>query len=229
MRDLEDIGVQNRIVITGDPAVLLTQNKRRVRLLRHPPTVVVCMRHWYRDGYFVPDFSANQNMETSVAASLDYLVSKWGAQIHFLPFRVTQPDDDRQAAVAIVERMHRQETVTFHQHPATHKEAIDVLSTADLVVGMRLHSLILATALGIPCIALSYSPKVRRYMDQVQQGTFCWEIEDVERNVLCEAMDYIFQNYGQVSTDLVAVADSTTRQLDENVRLLSQLLSYRSH
>jgi polysaccharide pyruvyl transferase WcaK-like protein len=49
-----------------------------------------------------------------------------------------------------------------------------------MMVGMRLHSLILATTCGIPCVALSYDPKVASFMHQTGQDDAIWDVEAAE-------------------------------------------------
>ena len=44
-----------------------------------------------------------------------------------------------------------------------------VISGAELVVGMWLHSLIYATTLGLPAMALVYDPKNSAFMDSINQ------------------------------------------------------------
>lgn len=41
------------------------------------------------------------------------------------------------------------------------------LARCDVLVGMRFHSLLLATAHGVPFVGLSYDPKCRRYLDAI--------------------------------------------------------------
>ena len=51
-------------------------------------------------------------------------------------------------------------------HP---RELMAFLSSLDLVVGMRLHSLVLASVMGVPCVGLVYDPKVRGFLETVRQ------------------------------------------------------------
>lgn len=48
-------------------------------------------------------------------------------------------------------------------------EQLAAIGSASLVVGMRLHALILAAAAGVPALALSYDPKVEAFAAQVGQ------------------------------------------------------------
>lgn len=46
----------------------------------------------------------------------------------------------------------------------TPQETMAILKNADLIMGMRLHSLIMGAALLKPMVALSYDPKVTSFM-----------------------------------------------------------------
>ena len=69
-----------------------------------------------------------------------------------------------------------EEHVSFH-------EIMSVLKQADYVIGLRLHSLILACVLHIPFIGISYDPKIDRFVERA--GMPCaGHIRDLQREVL---------------------------------------------
>lgn len=53
--------------------------------------------------------------------------------------------------------------------PTDAAELIGILSRAEFVVGMRLHSIIFASSAGVPVIGLSYDPKVKSLMRELGQ------------------------------------------------------------
>jgi polysaccharide pyruvyl transferase CsaB len=64
------------------------------------------------------------------------------------------------------------------------------LRCCDLVVGMRLHSLILAAGAQIPCIGLSYDPKVERFAQRA--GSVPLKLEDLSSSSLFKALQHLF-------------------------------------
>jgi len=60
------------------------------------------------------------------------------------------------------------------------RELVSVFSQFELFLGMRLHSLILATAAETTAIGIVYAPKVRSFMDLMGLGEYCVELVDFE-------------------------------------------------
>lgn len=63
------------------------------------------------------------------------------------------------------------------------------LRCCDLVVGMRLHSLILAAGAQIPCLGLSYDPKVERFAQRA--GAVPLKLEDLSSQSLFTALQHL--------------------------------------
>lgn len=64
---------------------------------------------------------------------------------------------------------------------------ISILSSSNYLIGMRLHSLIFATQLGIPFIALNYANKVEQFAKTVDMEDYVVQLEnykDVKKNIL---------------------------------------------
>jgi len=66
------------------------------------------------------------------------------------------------------------------------RELLSVLSVLELFFGMRLHSLILATAAGTVGIGIVYAPKVRSFMDLMGLKDYCIELVDFEPDSFCQ-------------------------------------------
>jgi polysaccharide pyruvyl transferase WcaK-like protein len=63
-----------------------------------------------------------------------------------------------------------------------------VMSKCSLFVGMRFHSLILASAVGVPIVGLSYAPKVRSYLRLMDCPDFCLELSEITPELLTNTL-----------------------------------------
>jgi polysaccharide pyruvyl transferase CsaB len=109
------------------------------------PLVVVSVRS-------APGFSSAG--AARVAEAVDRLSEAHGAQVAFVPFGGV-PDAD--VATAVMRRCRSKPTLL---PVADIGSVAAILSRAQLLIGMRLHALILAVRLGVPFIAIPYDPKV---------------------------------------------------------------------
>ena len=74
----------------------------------------------------------------------------------------------------------------------TSREAIK-LGGADLLIGMRLHALILAAICGVPFVALPYDPKVNAFLDLVEIDNYIMPEELTFQNLLANLKVVLYQ------------------------------------
>jgi polysaccharide pyruvyl transferase CsaB len=157
-RQLRELGVEREIVVTSDPALLLGRppGDREPAPLR----VAVCPREWKAGAAEVEDEALQMRLFDELAAALDGLVHDAGAEVLLVPFQTAGEGDDA-VCRAIHGRMAERAAARVCERPASATDAARLLARCSLVVGTRLHSLILAAASGTPFFALDYMPKVR--------------------------------------------------------------------
>lgn len=71
-------------------------------------------------------------------------------------------------------------------HSTDFRLFLSCLKKIDILIGMKLHSLIFATLLGIPFVPLSYSSKVKAYLDILNLNNLNIDIEDIEKSCFNE-------------------------------------------
>ncbi len=201
---LRDIGVSGDIEVTADPAVLLgSQLAKSSEHLGTYPKVIISVRHWFDKGFYVEDPEANKIFTKSLAAACDYLIKRHSAKLEFVPFRTTSYDDDRIVAKDVVSMMEYGDEVNFHYHTPTPDEFIAMAGESALIIGMRLHSLILGAISGIPIIGLEYMPKVKAFMESIRQNEYSLNLYRITEEKLIGAIEKTFEKYDKRSKELV--------------------------
>lgn len=164
-RKLAATGLREEPLLTADPAIVLDDPERERS--RDRPVVAVCPRHWKVASADVERPELQGRLVAELAAALDSLHERFDVRVAFVPFRAERGDDDREVCAAIRDGMRHTgaaETLALPDAPAA---AAEILASCELVVGTRLHSLILAAAGGTPFHALDYMPKVRFFCERV--------------------------------------------------------------
>jgi polysaccharide pyruvyl transferase CsaB len=139
-----------RVERTADPVFLFESGDEPLDLAAEglagddAPLVVISVRKW----------QAAEATTAAVAAVVDRLAGKYGARVAFLPLG---GPPDAEVSTAIIRRC-GSTPVLLPDYPLG--QAAQVIARASLVIGMRLHALVIAARLGVPFLALPYDPKV---------------------------------------------------------------------
>jgi polysaccharide pyruvyl transferase CsaB len=221
---LESIGVRNGVHVLADPALLLVDfQEGSLAGSPVPPRVMVSVRHWFNKGHYIESERANVNFIRSMSRAADFLVKNYDALIDFVPFRTTPHDDDRIIAAKIIAHMkHKQNIHLFSDVPQI-EELIRSLHHYSLAIGMRLHSLIFATAAGIPAIGLEYMPKVKAYMQSIGQEAFSLPLETLTADGIIDRIRAAFQRGAEQRLVIKSNVLRLKKVLRENMSHLLEL------
>jgi len=172
---LEELGVQKRIHVMSDLALeAITEQTLITESTKQNIQIGVSVRHLIGRGSSL-DVSQYSRVLQELAVILDYLIEKYGATVHLLPLRTQKElchpsDDDYVSSLELLRYSHHPSKYIVHRYFDSLHEFNQVVSTLSLMIGMRLHSLILASGLGVPIIAAEYDSKVRGFMEEIQQS-----------------------------------------------------------
>jgi len=222
---LKSLGINKDIFITGDPAVIKLSNNTSSNVSKiKQPCILISLRHWYEKGYFNSDENIFERFLLELSYAINEIIEKYNAKFLFIPFRTEPIDDDRKILNKVVEKIVNKDNITIIKKCVTNKTVGKYYDIADITIGMRLHSIILSFSHLIPMIALSYSSKVKDFMNEIKLDNYCIDITKVTKSALIHDVDDIIGNYTVIRQDLRCKRTIYIDKLNQNVNLLNNLL-----
>lgn len=159
-QDLIDMGVKKEITVSVDPVLAIEPEDVEIS---HGRELLASANVNNIDGKILGislrPWATDENNFQAIAQACDTLAQQ-GWQIIFIPMHFPS---DVQIAEKIQSLMRNPSHVLKENY--TPYQTLCLYKTVDLVMGMRLHSLIMAAVLEKPMIAISYDPKVDRFME----------------------------------------------------------------
>lgn len=162
------LGVKaDRLTLAADPVLCLAPAPAEridaiassIGLSPDLPKIAVAVRPWYT--WFERQFKVFNT-------ALTQLSMESGAQLVLLPFQM--PGDERITTELYDCLRYRPEghvaPVAMLSAPLTAPEMEGLIGRMDMVIGMRLHALIMAASSGVPSVGLVYDPKVEHLCNQ---------------------------------------------------------------
>jgi polysaccharide pyruvyl transferase CsaB len=185
LKTLQDMGVQVPITVAIDPVLGIRLKPKVVQTLPILPSnaIGIYIRPWV-DSEKVLDVLQEVGTRLIAEGYPLYAISMHG-------------EEDRKISQKLSERLDNKLTVLMGSGDGgnlTIDEVVAYTAQFKWIIGMRLHSLIMAAALKVPMIALAYDPKVKDFMKQMN-NKYLVEVENLKVDNLQKLIDDLLTNY----------------------------------
>lgn len=170
-----------------------------------------------RIGISVRPWESQVDYPTIVARAADMFVEKLKASVFIFPFQHSQ---DYHVCRQVKERMKNPAHLVENIYPV--KILIGLLGKMDMILGMRLHSLIFSAAQGIPSMGICYDPKVSSMMEMLDLP--CADVQNLSEDAIFQQFLELYKNMDGVRDALIARTKQLKEKAQENVSLLKGLL-----
>jgi polysaccharide pyruvyl transferase WcaK-like protein len=138
------------------------------------------------------DLNTIQSTPSKIANTVNAINNKFD-KIIFFAMHYYGPDSDVPLIKEIISHCNSKKIIFINEglHP---RIAIGILQKATLVIGMRLHSLILSASMGTPAVAISYEQKVNDFMKRINLNEYCIDLFDFSANDLIKKVNKALNN-----------------------------------
>lgn len=203
--------------LTADPAITLEGSKKEkvLSLLsaegvpENTKTIGVSVREWNR---------LDSRFTKKMKSALENAYEKYGLVPVFIPMKY--PDDIR-ISLKISETLSCPSYVLKKRYGVD--DIIGIISSMDIILAMRLHTLIFASGHAVPCIGIIYDPKVRGFMEYIGQDRFV-SAEAICEDEITKHIDSIMTNFSEIKNELKKNTERLVALAERNTDIAIEML-----
>ncbi|MCD8128568.1 MAG: polysaccharide pyruvyl transferase CsaB [Oscillospiraceae bacterium] len=215
LQEIAAMGVHRTdVAVSADPVFLMepAETERAKKILTifgigSDPFVAVSVRPW----------KDSDGMEERLAEICDRIIEEHGRKVLFVTM---QQGRDEQTAKEILTRMRNSAAVLEGVESA--RDIMAVIGQSDLILSMRLHSLIFAARMAVPAIGISYDPKLDAYLRLLEQPS-AGRAADIDIAGTMAAVADILQNHAEKVKNLEEKRRDLVAAARQNEALLYRL------
>lgn len=235
---LKKAGVKKEIYVTADPAVQLdpAESDRISEILKeenidsNKPLVGIALAPIFHIQKYWPNQQNKYYKFKEVWPEIiDIITLKLDADVVFIPMQIPT---DRDFALELTKKMENNDRIKVIIGEYTPQEVMGIIGRLDMIIGMRLHSLILASVMCVPMVGIVYHHKLWSFLSKVGfekmsvglgDGTN-WKNEDIDPNEMSEIITKVWAKRGEIKKELEKNKNDLKEQEYTNIKLLLNIL-----
>lgn len=214
--ELENLGVnkaKTRVKITADPVFSLNfeneekEEKRKEERLKSKYVLVV-LRQPISEG------------KTQILSEIfDRIHSRYGFNILFLPFNKENPNDSAAFSPFLNKKFIQQ-----MEYTDDFSHIVELIKESQAVVGMRLHSLVLAILIGKPFLALSSYDKIKNMLFGIDLSDSYLNLQDLNAEKFNKKFENLIKNKSSNKDKFNKIRAALSHKATSNQILLTKIM-----
>ncbi|SIS41417.1 polysaccharide pyruvyl transferase CsaB [Salimicrobium flavidum] len=165
-----------------------------------------------------PWFEAEE-YKKEMASLLDDMVQSHGVTPVFLPM---EGHADKQVSEDVQNYMTHGEAAHILPETLTPNQYLQFMKHCEIVVGMRLHSLIFASLHGVPFAAVSYDKKVEALAKRFDLWDYAVSLDDFTKDALLPSVTTLYKKRSTLTPHVETVRDELKSEALRNVHVLQE-------
>lgn len=208
-------GVISSINVTQDPVWNLSASAEQ-KSLSKSIKIGISLRSW-----FAKDSIEQKNLINELQDSINWLIEHKKAVITLIPFSKGKDNDQR-----LFEKLsyNQNEQIKVWEGEFSVDEYLNLINEQDIIIGMRLHSIIFSVLTQTPFLGISYSNKVQSMLKSLSLEELSLPIENFSCKEFQEKFQYLINNYSKTKESLRSAVTEMKDREAKNYNLLKQFI-----
>lgn len=215
---VQKLGVKNKnIYVTADPVFTLKSiDKNSTDLIFKEENIPLEGKYI---GISVRKWTEDEHLIKQISKTIKYINEELNIKTIIIPMHYPE---DLDISRQILKNVDSTKNFVLNKEYSA-EEIMGVINKLELIVAMRLHSLIYAATQETPMIGLSYDPKVDGILKSLNIENNC-DVEKFTSDELIKNIEYVLLNKEKLIENLVLQDEALKRKALENVSMALELL-----
>lgn len=203
---LEGIGMdKNKVFLSTDPVINLRAGEKYKSKGHGKKKVCFSLRNW-----------KNADVSKKISILTEKLVEN-GIECYFIPFYYNEDTE-------LIDQVEKSigDKAVYYKERLTTSQAFDIIRDMDVLVGVRLHSLIFAAAANVPFVAVSYDHKVDHFANSVNMKVAC-VIDNIDVDLLFDEIMKKISNESEEKKKLEESVEELREMTKINYKILKEI------
>jgi len=222
---LEEVGIKKKLItVNADPSFILKEKEvteaikteyglsHTQELLNKKMNIGMVIRNCKK---------VSQDYDNKIeqfAELADHLIQKYQANLVFIPF---QFHTDLAFIKEIIKKM-KFSTVRCVEEELSPEQILSLISKFSVIIGMRFHSIVFATMMNKPFIAIDYDPKVRYFVYSLGIPELLINLDQLTIKMIDNKLKYISANQKMIQSILYEKKEQFSKKAFNNCRQFYQ-------